>query len=98
MQARACNAESTARQTNLQHLHAMHQALHVQLEVSDNTPLLQVAVTEQQLAQERQAVQRLDGTAAQLQQDIDSQQKQLEEQGQCCIRQPEDYLTLISCR
>jgi hypothetical protein len=43
--------------------------------------LLQVATMEQQLAQERQTVQRLDGTATQLQQEIDNQRSSLEEQG-----------------
>ena len=46
---------------------------------------LQMATIEQQLSQERQTVQRLDGTATQLQQEIDNQRNSLEEQGQCCF-------------
>lgn len=46
---------------------------------------LQVATIEQQLAQERQTVLRLDGTATQLQQEIDNQKSSLEEQGQCRV-------------
>ena len=53
--------------------------------LATQSSLLQVATVEQQLAQERQTVQRLDGTAAQLQQELDSQRTKLEEQGQCHI-------------
>lgn len=42
--------------------------------------MLQIAATEQELVQERQAVQRLDGETVQLRQDLESSSNQLEEQ------------------
>lgn len=53
--------------------------------LATQSSLLQVATAEQQLAQEQQTVQRLEGTAARLQQELDSQRSKLEEQGQCHI-------------
>jgi hypothetical protein len=79
MQTHICSAVASAVSD---HMLVLQTNLHLQKMIQpQNTLSLQVATTEQQLAQERQTVQQLDGAANLLQQKLDSLQSKLEEQG-----------------